>query len=82
MVRVRVHFYAYCKDLAGTAEVTESVAPGTRVDDVLPKIFLRFPKLAAMRDSLLVAVGVDYQGGDHVLQDGDEISLFPPVQGG
>jgi molybdopterin converting factor small subunit len=81
-VQVRVHFYAYCKDLAGTAEVAESVAPGCRVDDLLQQVFLRFPKVAAMRKSLLVAVGVDYQGGDHVLEEGDEISLFPPVQGG
>ena len=31
---------------------------------------------------LLVAVGVDYQGRDYVLQEGDEVSIFPPVQGG
>jgi molybdopterin converting factor small subunit len=30
----------------------------------------------------LVAVGVDYQAGDYVLAPGDEVSLFPPVQGG
>jgi len=27
-------------------------------------------------------VGVDYQPRDYVLQNGDEVSLFPPVQGG
>ena len=41
-----------------------------------------FPKLAAMKKSTLLAVGVDYQPRDYVLQDGDEVSLFPPVQGG
>jgi molybdopterin converting factor small subunit len=25
---------------------------------------------------------VDYQPRDHRLKDGDEVSLFPPVQGG
>jgi len=25
---------------------------------------------------------VDYQGADYILQEGDEVSLFPPVQGG
>jgi molybdopterin converting factor small subunit len=48
----------------------------------LQKLFVRFPKLAPAQKSLLVAVGVDYQGGDYVLQEGDEVSLFPPVQGG
>jgi molybdopterin converting factor small subunit len=31
---------------------------------------------------MLIAVGVDYQKGDYVLKEGDEVSLFPPVQGG
>jgi molybdopterin converting factor small subunit len=81
-VQVRVHFYSYFKDLAGLAEVNENVAPGSRLEDLLQKLFLRFPKLAAMQKSALVAVGVDYQGGDYVLAEGDEVSLFPPVQGG
>jgi molybdopterin converting factor small subunit len=52
------------------------------LEDFLQKLFLRFPKLAAMKKSALVAVGIDYQAGDYVLAEGDEVSLFPPVQGG
>jgi molybdopterin converting factor small subunit len=81
-VQVRIHFYSYFKDLAGSTEVTETVAPGARLEDLLLKLVLRFPKLASLRRSALVAVGVDYQTGDYVLAEGDEISLFPPVQGG
>ena len=81
-VQVRVHFYSYFKDLAGSAEVTETVAPGSRLAALLEQVFFRFPRLAAMRKSALVAVGVDYQGDDYVLAEGDEVSLFPPVQGG
>ena len=43
---------------------------------------MEFPKLAAMEKSTLIAVGVDYQTRDYVLKDGDEVSFFPPVQGG
>jgi molybdopterin converting factor small subunit len=35
-----------------------------------------------MQRSLLMAVGIDYQPRDYVLKEGDEVSLFPPVQGG
>jgi molybdopterin converting factor small subunit len=35
-----------------------------------------------MRNSTLIAVGVDYQEKSYVLKEGDEVSLFPPVQGG
>lgn len=81
-MRVRVHFYSYFKELAGTAEFSETVTPGSTVEDLLQNIFARFPKLAAMRKSMLVAVGVDYQKGGYILKEGDEVSLFPPVQGG
>jgi molybdopterin converting factor small subunit len=81
-VRVRVHFYSYFKDLAGTAEVSESIAQECTLDQLLQILLTRFSKMAELRNSMLVAVGVDYQKGDYVLQDGDEVSLFPPVQGG
>lgn len=79
---IRVHFYAYCKELTGFASVSECIEPGSRVGDLLQKLFVRFPKLAPVQKSLLIAVGVDYQGADYILQEGDEVSLFPPVQGG
>lgn len=81
-MQVRVHFYSYFKDLAGSSEVTETVASGSRLEVLLQQVFLRFPRLAAMKKSVMVAVGVDYQSGDYMLAEGDEVSLFPPVQGG
>lgn len=81
-MEIRVHFYSYCQELTGAATVCESVDPGSRVEDLLQKLYLRFPKLAAAGKSLLTAVGVDYQGADYILKEGDELSLFPPVQGG
>ncbi|HEX3717595.1 MAG TPA: MoaD/ThiS family protein [Verrucomicrobiae bacterium] len=79
---MRVHFYSYFKDLVGTAEVSESVAPKCTLEELLQILLKRFSRLAALRNSMLVAVGVDYQKGDYVLHEGDEVSLFPPVQGG
>lgn len=81
-MNVRVHFYSYFKDLAGCSETSEEVAPGSTIADLQQRIFARFPKLAAMEKSMLVAVGVDYQPKSYALKEGDEVSLFPPVQGG
>ena len=81
-MRVSVHFYSYFKDLAGCAETTEVIAENNTLAELLKKVFQRFPKLAAMERAMLVAVGVDYQPRNYVLKDGDEVSLFPPVQGG
>jgi len=79
---VTVHFYSYLKDLTGCAQAAEEVAPGSTIAELQQKLFARFPKLAAMEKSTLIAVGVDYQPKTYALKPGDEVSLFPPVQGG
>ena len=79
---ISVHFYSYFHDLTGCAQTSETVAEGGTLADLLKIVFRRFPKLAAMERSMLVAVGVDYQPKDYILKNGDEVSLFPPVQGG
>jgi molybdopterin converting factor small subunit len=81
-MRVPVHFYSYFKDLTGCAETLEELAGGGTLNDLLKNLFVRFPKLAVMEKAMLVAVGVDYQPRNYILKDGDEVSLFPPVQGG
>ena len=81
-MRVSVQFYSYFKDLTGSAETSEELANGATITELLKALFRRFPKLAAMEKSMLIAVGVDYQPRDYILKDGEEVSLFPPVQGG
>ena len=81
-MQVTIHFYSYFKDIAGCAETSVTAAEGGNIAELLQKVWARFPKLAAMEKSILVAVGVDYQPRDYILKPGEEVSLFPPVQGG
>lgn len=81
-MRISVKFYSYFKDLTGCAETTESLADGSTLAALQAQLAKEFPKLAPMKNSTLVAVGVDYQPRDYVLKDGEEVSFFPPVQGG
>ena len=81
-MQIRVHFYSYFKDLAGSGQLTQSLEEGSRIGDLLEALIWRFPKLGALRRSALVAVGLEYQGPDYLLKEGDEVSIFPPVQGG
>jgi len=79
---VTVCFYSYFKDLTGCARTEETLAAGSTVGELFERLVSRFPKLGQMRRSTLIAVGVDYQKSNYTLNDGDEVSLFPPVQGG
>lgn len=81
-MQIRIHFYSYFKELTGCAETTENLQPGQKIEDLLNLLIVRFPKLGGMQNSTLIAVGVDYQSRSYVLQESDDVSLFPPVQGG
>ncbi|HEY6170520.1 MAG TPA: MoaD/ThiS family protein [Verrucomicrobiae bacterium] len=81
-MQVNVQFWSYFKELAGCAETTANLGEGATIEALLKEIYARFPKLAPAEKSTLIAVGVDYQPRSYKLADGDEVSLFPPVQGG
>ena len=79
---IPVQFFSYFKDLAQCAETEIEVAEGATVQELLDKLLLKFPKVEGMKNSMLVAVGLEYQLRDYVLKPSDRVSLFPPVQGG
>ena len=81
-MQVTVHFYSYFKELTGCSDLRQTATEGQTLGDLLDGLSGQFPKLGTMRKSMLTAVGVDYQTRDYRLKDGDEVSLFPPVQGG
>jgi molybdopterin converting factor small subunit len=81
-MEINVHFYSYFKDLTGCTQTAEALPPDSTIADLVKRLEERFPKLAEMRNSTLIAVGVEYQGRGYRLQENDEVSLFPPVQGG
>jgi molybdopterin converting factor subunit 1 len=81
-MNVNVQFFSYFKQLTGTSATTETLPAGATVADLLRVLAERFPKLRGGEKSTLVAIGVEYATKDQVLREGDEVSVFPPVQGG
>ena len=81
-MQITVCFYSYFKDLTGCAMATETLPEGSTLGHLFERMASRFPRLTALQRSALMAVGVEYQDPGYVLQPGDEVSFFPPVQGG
>jgi len=81
-MNVRVNFYSYLREQTGCAQTETALPADSTLGALHEQLMRQFPKLAAMKKSTLLAVGVDYQPRDYVLKEGDEVSLFPPVQGG
>lgn len=81
-MQIRVRYWSWFKDITGRAEEVYDVADDALLDDLLALVRQRHPRLADARQSTLVAVGTEYQPPTYALVRGDEVSLFPPVQGG
>jgi molybdopterin converting factor small subunit len=81
-MKVPVTFWSYFADLAGVKESEFELPEGESVEELLQAVYRAHPRLAALRNSTLIAVGVEYEKGTHRLKSGDVVSLFPPVQGG
>ena len=79
---VTVKFWSYFKDHTECAKTSLELPAGTTLGEAHAAVIARFPALGNTQNSTLKAVGVDYQPDEFPLNDGDEISLFPPVQGG
>jgi molybdopterin converting factor small subunit len=81
-MRVQVHFFSYFRDLAACSQCSLNLEKGTSLEQALVEIHAKFPNLKAMKKSTLVAVDMEYVSRDHLLCEGNDIALFPPVQGG
>jgi molybdopterin converting factor small subunit len=81
-MKVTVLLWSYFRERAGAARFELELPAGATLGDALRETCRRAPALEAFRAAMLTAVGVDYQRPDHPLREGDEVSLFPPVQGG
>ena len=81
-MRIRVLLFAAVADQVGQSERDVDVPDGSTVADALDRLAADHAPIAAMRDRLATAVDMTYVKPDHVLQDGDELALIPPVSGG
>jgi molybdopterin converting factor small subunit len=52
------------------------------VGDALDALALGYPALKKHLPRVATAVNLEYVGLTHVLHDGDELALIPPVSGG
>lgn len=82
-MKVTVLFFSLFRDKTGTESVVLDL-PGeaATVTDAMRLVFERYPDLESWSDKMLVAVNCEYAKPAATLQDGDELALMPPVQGG
>ncbi len=81
-MRVRVLFFGLLKDITGLAEEEVRVQAGRDLGELFELYAGRFPRLAAMRRSIVLARNREFSDPATPLAEGDEVAFLPPVSGG
>jgi molybdopterin converting factor small subunit len=79
---MQVQFFSQLKEIVGGSELTLDLPPGSRVSDLLARLYQDFPALEKWDKTILIAAGVDFVERDHIIQPNDQLAIMPPVQGG
>jgi molybdopterin synthase sulfur carrier subunit len=82
VISVRVKLFAVAKDLAGTDEATLSLHDGALASSVLDHFLKVNSRFEDWKAHLRLAVNTEYVDLNHLLHDGDEVAIIPPVSGG
>lgn len=81
-IRIRVLFFGAARDTAAQNPYELSIDTPVTVAGAFTALIQAFPDLKRFERSLLFAVNQEYASREQLLQDNDELAVFPPVSGG
>ncbi|NUM80446.1 MoaD/ThiS family protein [bacterium] len=81
-MKIRVRFFAMCRDLVQRDVLEMELPEPATGDDFWNRIVVQFPQLAPYQQLSRLAVNLEYVPNSIQIEDGDEISIIPPVSGG
>ena len=82
-MKVQVLFFGAAADIVGKREIEFSLQTETKAREAFAKVLEAYPQIQQrFEKSLLFAVNQEYASGDEIIQNGDELAVFPPVSGG
>jgi molybdopterin synthase catalytic subunit len=77
-----MRYFAFVREQLGKSKETIDLATGSTVAQALDLVLSSSPRLLNAQANMMVMVNQNYQPRDHVLVDGDEVAIIPPVSGG
>ena len=81
-IQVEVQFFSYLRERTGQEVMHVKLPLNSSVEDLLNQIWSTFPHIKPLAPSTLCSVNLEYANRTDVLKNGDQVALFPPVQGG
>ena len=81
-IAVTVKLFAVYQEAFDLSELVLDFPDGTPVQAVCDRLIAEHPKLSKWREITRFGVNLQFVEPDTILQNGDEVVLIPPVNGG
>jgi molybdopterin converting factor subunit 1 len=81
-MNLRLLYFGIVRERLGRREESREIATGATVGDLLDELAASHGIFALGAGSIRIAVNREYVEKDHVLAEGDEVAVIPPVAGG
>ena len=81
-ISVKTLYFGQLRDVVGMSEAAFEVPQGCTSQDLFTLLATKYPRLAELRGSIVLARNAAFLREPEVLEDGDEIGFLPPVSGG
>ncbi|MCE2695989.1 MAG: MoaD/ThiS family protein [Nostocales cyanobacterium LE14-WE4] len=82
VITVTVKLFAVYQEAFDVSELVLDFPDGTPVQAVCDRLIAEHPKLSKWREITRFGVNLQFVEPDTILQNGDEVVLIPPVNGG
>ena len=81
-ITITVKLFAVYQEAFDVSELVLDFPDGTPVQAVCDRLIAEHPKLSKWREITRFGVNLQFVEPDTILQNGDEVVLIPPVNGG
>ncbi len=81
-ITVSIQFFASARELTGVRNSSIELVEDHSLTGLKARLIQIYPALSPRLDHFLVSVNQEFVTGDLLLNDGDEVGIFPPVSGG
>ncbi len=81
-MKITLGFFGQLRELAKCDETDIEVKKGTKIGDLVWLVGERFPNMRQHLKVVSFSIDNEYASKDTVLNEGNEVSLLPPISGG
>ncbi|HEC95971.1 MAG: MoaD/ThiS family protein [Methanomicrobia archaeon] len=81
-IKIKVKLSAYYREIVGKKELNMELKEKITVNELMKMLVAEYPKLSEFTDYTMILLNHVYSDGTELIEDGDEIALFPPLDGG